>query len=208
MGGLNHFNGEVNEVANFVTVFFVELPFDLHYPVGKSIVMVSLTKLCFFHQLKYTIFLRFSPEAKTDKVVLMPIRKTSLFLILFLSFFSLSAGARTITLEGRMISGKGNQLPRIEAEFITISLGGAIIKKVRNTSSLGFVIEAPGGITLYQNHGEDARGLRLGPGDYRVFPYLEKGKRSDRVRLELELQETGEWVTEGGRHHIIKFQPQ
>lgn len=60
---------------------------------------------------------------------------------------------------------------------------------------------------LYQNSGENAIGIRIGPGLYWVYPFLQKGHRSDKVTLKLEIQETGEWVTEGGRHHIQKYRP-
>jgi len=132
-------------------------------------------------------------------------KRLTLYLLFF--FFASSLQADTMTVSGRLIRSLGKAPPRIEARVFQITLGGAIIKKVTNSSSRGFIIEAEGGVLLYKNTGESAIGLWIGPGLYQVFPLLQKGHRSDRVTLKLKLQETGEWVTEGGRHHIQKFRP-
>jgi len=132
-------------------------------------------------------------------------KRLALYILFFL--FASSLQADTMTVSGRQIRNLGTAPPRIEAKVFQITLGGAVIKKVTNSSSLGFVIEAEGGVLLYKNSGESALGIRIGPGLYRVYPFLQKGHRSDRVTLKLEKQDTGEWVTEGGRHHIQRYKP-
>lgn len=118
-----------------------------------------------------------------------------------------SAHAATIHVKGRITRGEGKTPDKLAAEEFIVPLGGASIKKARNSSKAGFFIEGEGGVLLYKNTGESAVGIRLGPGRYRVYPYLQEGHREDTVRLELEPQETGEWVTKGGRQNIQKFQP-
>lgn len=113
--------------------------------------------------------------------------------------------AEKITAKGKVSYKLGEKLPTVQAKVFQIDLGGAIIKKVRNSSELGFVIEGEGGVVLYQNKGGNAKGIRLGPGRYRVYPYLDPDHKSDTITLELEPQETGEWITQGGRQNINKY---
>lgn len=68
-----------------------------------------------------------------------------LVITLLFFFFASSLQADTITVSGRQIRSLGDAPPRIEAKGFQITLGGAVIKKVKNSSSLGFVIEAEGG---------------------------------------------------------------
>lgn len=133
-------------------------------------------------------------------------KKLFSFFVMFLLVCA-SADAATLYVRGTQTRGEGKRPNRLECDVFIIPLGGAAIKKARNTSRDGFWIEGEGGIVLYRNTGESAVGVRLGPGRYRVYPYLQEGHRTDTVKLELEPQETGEWVTKGGRHHIQKFIP-
>ena len=131
----------------------------------------------------------------------------SLFVTILFLLFTSSVDAATIHVRGKHIRGEGKTPNRLIADEFIIPVGGAAIKKVRNSSKAGFVIEGEGGVLLYKNTGESAVGIRLGPGRYCVYPYLQPGHREDTVRLELEPQKTGEWVTKGGRQNIQKFQP-
>lgn len=132
--------------------------------------------------------------------------KNKLYLLIAIVFLLPAiTEARTVTVTGKVVQKRDEPTPTVEAEIFTIELGGAVIKKVRNSSSLGFIIESSGKIPIYQNKGENAKGVKLGPGRYRVYPYLEPGKISDKVTLDLETQETGEWVTKGGRQNILKY---
>jgi len=132
-------------------------------------------------------------------------KQFAIYILFF--FFASSLQAATMTVSGRHIRSGGNAPPRIEAKVFQITLGGAVIKKVRNSSNLGFVIEAEGGVILYKNSGESAIGIQIGPGLYRVFPFLQKGHHSDKVTIKLEKQSTGEWITEGGRQNLQRYRP-
>lgn len=133
--------------------------------------------------------------------------KRIFFIFLAAVFLISSAEAATIMVRGHQIRGQGRKPNELISYSFVIPVGGAVIKRVRNSSNAGFYISGEGDIVLYRNAGENAVGVRLGPGSYNVYPYLQPGHQRDTVELYLAPQATGEWITKGGRQNIHLFRP-